>query len=128
MSDRPKAASVPTISRVFDDGTIIELLYDPATRTTSFAVARPGAAPSVEPHFESPAGEHLVPYSARNNLIVNECVLLPSDIGDFGDKGDLVRTVQGFLHRYVDLSPIFEEIAAHYILLTWVYDAFNDLG
>ena len=27
----------------------------------------------------------------------------------------------------MDLSPTFEQIAAHYILLTWVHDAFNEL-
>ncbi|MDP2180982.1 MAG: hypothetical protein Q8K99_00230 [Actinomycetota bacterium] len=40
----------------------------------------------------------------------------------------MVRDVQAFLHRYVDLSPVFEEIAAHYVLLTWVHDAFSELG
>jgi hypothetical protein len=75
----------------------------------------------------APSGERLVPYSPRNNLIVSGCVLLPSDIGDFGDKGDVVEEIRAFLHRYVDLSPLFEEIAAHYVLLTWVYDAFSDL-
>ncbi len=35
--------------------------------------------------------------------------------------------IADFLHRYVDLAPTFEKIAAHYILLTWVHDAFNEL-
>jgi hypothetical protein len=39
-----------------------------------------------------------------------------------------VDEVRAFIHRYVDLSPVFEEIATHYVLLTWVYDAFNELG
>ena len=117
----------PAISQVFDDGTLVELLYDPATLTTAFAVALPDGSMKVEPTAVAPTGERFVPYSPKNNLIVSGCVLLPSDIGDFGDKGDLVEEIQTFLHRYVDLSPLFEEIAAHFILLTWVYDAFNDL-
>jgi hypothetical protein len=40
----------------------------------------------------------------------------------------LVAAIQAFVHRYVDLSPGFEEIAAHYVLLTWIYDAFGELG
>jgi hypothetical protein len=120
-------STVPTISRVFDDGTLVELVYDPVTITTAFAVRNSDGSVHVGPTFDAPTGERLVPYSAVNNLIANECVLLPSDIGDFGDKGDLVDEIQSFLHRYVDLSPLFEEIAAHYVLLTWVYDAFNDL-
>ncbi|MHB8147171.1 MAG: DUF3854 domain-containing protein, partial [Vulcanimicrobiaceae bacterium] len=31
------------------------------------------------------------------------------------------------LYRYVDLSERFQKIASYYILLTWVYDAFNEL-
>jgi hypothetical protein len=119
--------SMPTISRVLDDGTLIELLYDPTAGATALAVRHPGGMVSRESVVDLPTGERLVPYSARNNLIVNECVLLPADFGDFGDVGDLVEEIQAFLHRYVDLSPLFEAVAAHYVLLTWVYDAFNDL-
>ena len=32
-----------------------------------------------------------------------------------------------FLHRYVDLSPLFAKIASYYVLLTWVHDAFNEV-
>ena len=32
-----------------------------------------------------------------------------------------------FIHRYVDVSPLFEEITSYYVLFTWVYDAFNEL-
>jgi len=69
-----------------------------------------------------------VPYTATNNLLTSGCVLLPSDIGDFGDKGDLLGAIQTYFRKYVDLSPAFEDIAAHYVLLTWVYDAFQELG
>ncbi len=89
--------------------------------------SRPDGTSSVEPSFDIPSGEQLVPYSAQNNLITTGCVLLPSDIGAFGDMGDVVEAVRAFLRRYVDLSPQFEEIAAYYVLLTWVYDAFTDL-
>lgn len=119
--------TVPTISRVFEDGTLVEALYDAATSSTSLAVRTPDGGLSVEPYVELPTKERLVAYSAQNNLISTGCVLLPSDIGDFGDKGDLVEAVRAFIHRYVDLSPVFEEIAAHYVLLTWVHDAFNEL-
>jgi hypothetical protein len=123
-----KAGPTPIISQVCPDGTLIEALYNDAQGTTALAIARPGRAPIVASEFELPTGERLVAYSPRNNLLSTGCVLLPSDIGDFGDKRDLVAAVQGFIHRYVDLSPGFEEIAAHYVLLTWVYDAFSELG
>jgi hypothetical protein len=105
----------------------VELLYDPVARTTALAVHSPDGGTAVRSEVTISTGEQLVPYSSRNNLIVSGCVLLPSDIGDFGDKGDLVESVRAFIHRYVDLSPTFEEIATHYVLLTWVYDAFGEL-
>ena len=55
-------------------------------------------------------------------------MLLPSAVGECQQKAVLLEEVRSFIHRYVDLSPGFEEIAAHYVLLTWVYDAFNELG
>ncbi|HUZ12292.1 MAG TPA: hypothetical protein VMU93_05535 [Caulobacteraceae bacterium] len=121
------AAPTPTISRVLEDGTLIELVYDPIAASTALAIKRADASTSIEAEVEVVVGERLVPYSPRNNLIATECVLLPSDIGDFGDKGDLLEAVSAFLHRYVDLSTLFEVVAAHYVLLTWVYDAFSDL-
>lgn len=91
------------------------------------AVSRPDGSLSVLSEFTAPTGERLVPYSATNNLIATECVLLPSEVGEFGSQEALLAELRAYLHRYVDLSPLFEEIAAHYALLAWVYDAFNEL-
>ena len=117
--------SIPTVSRICGDA-IVELVYDSAERKTALAVSRHGEW-SVEPKFETSAGETLVPYSPGNNLIRHECILLPSYPTPFGGKAELLRDIEAYLHRYVDLSPLFERIAAHYVLLSWVFDAFNEL-
>ena len=124
---KAERATIPTISRVLDDGTLIELVHDPVAGESAFAVSPPRGKPCIERSVELRSGERLIPYSAQNNLIVSECVLLPSAVGDFRDKDELLRHVGTFIHRYVDLSPTFEAIAAHYVLLSWVYDAFTDL-
>lgn len=126
MSAEKDKQRTPTVSRVAGD-TIIELVYDPEERATGLVVSRFGGLWNLEREVRINTGELLVPYSPRNNLIANDCVLLPSVPVDFGDKGDLLRDIEAFLHRYVDLSPIFERIAAHYVLMTWVYDAFNEV-
>ena len=120
-------ADTKTISRVCADGTLIELLYDPVAETTALAVGSPDGSVSVVPQFDLPSGERLVPYTPTNNLIARGCVLLPSDVGEDGDKGDLLDDIRAYLRRYVDLSPAFEDIAPYYVLLSWVYDAFNEL-
>jgi len=127
------AKPTPIVSRVLEDGTLIEALYDPATSSkssTSLAVRFPDGTIDIVASHTGPGGERFVACSAGNNLLATGCVLLPSavDIEDVGDVEDLVRAIRAFLHRYVDLSPAFEAIAAYYVLLTWVYDAFNELG
>lgn len=118
--------SIPTISRVVGD-TIVELVFDPGERKTGLVVSRFGGLWNIERELETAAGETLVPYAASNNLIANACVLLASKPLESGTKRELLEDIRGFLHRYVDLSPTFEWIAAYYVVLTWVYDAFNEL-
>lgn len=81
---------------------------------------------SLHDRIELPSGEILVPYSASNTLLASGCVLLPSSVAPPEPKTALIADVKAFLHKYVDLSPLFEEIAAHYILFTWIHDAFNE--
>jgi hypothetical protein len=126
MEYEGKANRIPTVSRVTSD-TLIELVYDPAKRQTALAVSRFGGLWNIEQEVRIETGETLVPYSARNNLIANECVLLPSRPVEYGLKEELLADIRAFLHRYMDLSPLFEQIAAHYVLLTWVHDAFGEL-
>lgn len=121
------ARITPTVSRVCEDRTLIELVYDPAKRTTGLAVSRFDGLWNIEREVRVETGETLVPYSPRNNLIANECVLLPSGPSEFLTKEALITDIEAFLGRYVQLSPLFAKIASYYILLTWVYDAFNEV-
>jgi hypothetical protein len=130
MEDKQRlgtSSRVPTVSRVCADQTIVELAYDAEARTTGLIVSRFGGLWNIEQEVRIETGEILIPYSAQNNLIANECVLLPSKPVEFGSKDDLIADIRMFLHRYVDLSPVFEQIAAYYVLLTWVHDAFGEL-
>jgi hypothetical protein len=114
---------MPTVSRCLSDGTAIKLLHDPEARTTAFAVWTNGRW-TIEREV-TVAGERLVP-SPRNNLIRNEAVLLSSRPQEYGSEPELVSSIQAHINRYADLSPSFERAATHYVLLTWVYDAFSD--
>ncbi len=105
---------------------IVELVYDVSKGKTALAVVQAGTISVVE-SFKTPAGQVLVPYSATNNLIRNECVVLASRPFTSGGKRELLKDIVTYLNRYVDLSPGFVQIAAHYVLLSWVYDAFNEL-
>src|SRR3546814_10567777 len=44
-----------------------------------------------------------------------------------GSKSELLDDIKAFIHRYVAFSPVYEDITAHYVLLSWVHDAFNEV-
>lgn len=123
--DRAAGSGIPTVSRVAGD-TLVELVYDADKHETALAVSRFGGLWNIEREVRV-GTDHFVPYSPANNLIRTECVLLPSNPEHHGDKSELLAAVESYLRRYLELSPIFLKIAAHYVLLSWVYDSFNEL-
>lgn len=126
LAARPRAAGVrPIVSTVLDDGSIVETVYDAATRGTQFCVYRAGTW-RLEPTLQA-GGERLVPYSGRNNLIENHVILLPSEPLEYSSDQELIANIRAYIHRYVDVSPLYERIASYYVLLSWVYESFNEL-
>src|SRR5208337_1638062 len=115
----------PTVSAVLQDGTLIEMVYRPEERRTLLCVSTEGQV-RYETNITHD-GKRLVPYSPENNLLKNEVVLFPSEATPYETEQALVAEIRQFIHRYVDVSPLFEEIASYYVLFTWVYDAFNEL-
>lgn len=111
---------------ITDVGEIGELIFERATEATAFAVSHHDKVEIVA-SFTLPGGERLVPIAGDNSLLKHRVLLLPERPEAYGNTNELVRDIQAYLDRYVDLSPSFRVIAAHYILLTWVYDAFNEL-
>ncbi len=130
MAEQPERKAqdsrpAPTVSSKLDDGSLVEMVYRPQERRTAFVVYRYGDWCEA-PHIDRD-GVRLVPYSPRNNLVTNGVVLFPSKPEEYGDVAELVGEVQAYIRGYVDLSPLFEQIAAYYVLFSWVYDAFNEL-
>lgn len=121
----PSLPALPLVSTVLTDGTLVETLYRSDPAETKFCVFRDGSW-SVEPDIVIGGRKH-VPYSASNNLLKHEVVLFPSEPEEYGSEEELIASLQSFIHRYMDLSPLFEQIAAYYVLFSWVYDAFAEL-
>jgi hypothetical protein len=120
-----KEAAKPTTAATLPDGSLAEMLYRPEEGRTLFCVAKDG-----DIRYETSilaSGQRLVPYSPRNNLLTNEVVLFPSEPAEYGTEQELAEAIRTFIHRYVDVSPLFEQIASYYVLFTWVYDSFNEL-
>jgi hypothetical protein len=114
----------PTVSASLADGTLVEMVVKDCR--SAFVLAKDGRSWFADSAAPEP-GVRLVPYSPRNNLLAHDVVLLPSGPEEYGSEQDLLAEIQSFIHRYVDVSPLFEKIATYYVLLTWVYDRFNEL-
>jgi hypothetical protein len=125
--EKPKRKEfLPTASTILDDGTMVELVYQPEPRRTLLAIYSAGRWTLQEGLNQGP-GARLVPFSPENNLIKNEAVLLPSEPRTYGTEEKLIWDIRQFIHRYVDFDPTFEKVATYYVLLSWLYDAFNEL-
>jgi hypothetical protein len=117
---------VPYIGGQPVEGTYLEMIHDPKEAKTGFALWDGKGVKYVD-RFPIDGNRFLAPYSPNNNLIAHKVVLFPSKAQEYGTEEDLVGDIQGFIHRYVDVGPVFEKIAVYYVLLTWVYDSFNEL-
>lgn len=124
--DRPKEAVTHVVSRKLAKNGFLEALYAPHSAKTAFAYWD-GSEFKIVERFESRPGHALVPIKASNNLLTHGVLKLPSYVEDYGSDADLLAAIKAFIHRYVDLEPGFETVAAHYVLLSWVYDRFREL-
>jgi hypothetical protein len=115
----------PTVSGVLRDGSLIEMIYRPEERRTLLCVAKEGEIRYVTNILDD--GQRLVPYSPENNLLKNDVVLFSSEAAEYTSDHTLIAEIRQFIRRYVDISPLFEQIASYYILFSWVYDGFNEL-
>lgn len=121
---KPTYTAEPIVSVRLPDGTLIEtVLLD--TGNTALAVGTASAV-TVRPEVTI-AGRRFVPIPATNNLIRHGVVLLPPPPAPYADEATLVAELAAFIARYVTLSDAFLAIAVHYVLLSWVYDAFREL-
>jgi hypothetical protein len=122
----PVRQGIPTVSAVFKDGGILEMVHDAEAKKTRFVLWRDGKWEFRE-GVNTGGTRRLVPYSPHNNLIRNDVVLFPSEPAECESEEALLHEIRGFIHRYVDVSPLFEQIASYYVLFSWIYDGFNEL-
>jgi hypothetical protein len=127
MDSEPKKQKSRTIvSAVLDDGSIIETLASRRERIVTL-IRFHGDSVEKGMTLDVPELGLIRPYSPDNSLLAHGVVRFPSAPAACGSEVELALSVRQFIHRYADLSEAFEEAAAYYVLLTWVFDAFNEL-
>lgn len=56
---------------------------------------------------------------------IGDAIKLPEKPVEYGDTITLEDEIRAFIHKWSDVSPDYEKIAANYVMLTWVYERFN---
>lgn len=121
----PKSEKRLIASEYVKDAVIVEAVLNIVEGRTSFIVS---SNAGVERRATwSSGGVTYVPIPASNNLIRHRALLLASDAAEYRGEAALFDELRDHLGRYVTLEPDDLDIAASYVLLTWLYDAFNEL-
>lgn len=62
------------------------------------------------------------------NDVTEGAVLLPDGVEDYGTTVDLVNAIKNHIHTYADIPPVFLEMSAWYIIMSWIYDKLSTLS
>ncbi len=64
--------------------------------------------------------EVVIPFYGEE--IRRHLISLPEQACEYGDELTLATEIREYIHKYVDIPPLMEEVATGYVLMTWVYD------
>jgi hypothetical protein len=67
------------------------------------------------------------PYPPTYNLVEKNVILFPSLTCPYENEEEILAEVQAFIHKYLDITEIYEQIATYYVLFSWMYDKFNEV-
>jgi len=108
------------------DGQIIETVYNPKEERTQFAVYKNCAVELVDT-IKNDNDEEFSPLDAKSDIVKKGVVLLPSEPVEYESEEKLITDTKNFIHKYLDISPIYEQIASYYVLFAWRFDCFHEV-
>ena len=124
MNEDKNVKKIRKASLVLDD-KIAETVYDKEKRQTQFVIYKDGEIKFLDKVKQD--GQEIFPLDAKSDLISKRVVLLPSEPLEYGTEAELVVDIQKFIHRNLEITPMYERIASYYVLLSWVYDRFSEI-
>lgn len=72
-------------------------------------------------------GVRYVPYPASIGLIAKKVVLFASEPLEYGSQKQLLGEIRQFIHAWLDVDAFYEQLAAYYVMLSWLYDCFETI-
>ncbi len=107
---------------------IAETIYDYRKNESSFLAKDLTTNKITEEKLIEINNRKYIPFSNKNKLLNKKILTLPSGILDYKNKENLINEIIDFIHNYVDLSESFERVSGYYVLMTWIYDIFDNVG
>ena len=101
---------------IIPDGTVGEMVVA-ADGERAFVVSEDSSVYKMT-HYELPT----VTYIPTKDRLVGEIVHFAPDAKPYASQSALFHEVKQYIHRYLQLPQAYEDIAALYVLLTWVYE------
>ena len=106
---------------------LYEMVYDRSGYKTSFLkVTRDGIIENSFSEIEL-EGRTYKPLPPSYNLVEKGVILFPSQATEYESEEEILKEIQMFIHKYLDVSEVFEQIATYYVLFTWMFDRFNEV-
>lgn len=109
------------------ENEVVELVYDPDSAATKFIRSNRYDHELVNEVTLSD-GTIMEPIQATNNLLAHDIILLPEKYESYASLDELRSDLRNFIIKYLTLPDDFLEIVIHYVLLSWVYDGFNEIN
>ena len=110
----------PCVNR---EGILAEMIWNPESVTPlQFAVYKDGTVELAE-RVRIGTTTYIPP---RSKLVEQGTIILPSGPAAYDDDTMLLMEIRDFIHDHVQIEDrIFQNIMAYYIMLSWIYDAFD---
>ncbi len=123
---KPNRTTIQIVSGIGPNRELIETIFDANKERARLAIWKNQKAAIVDTYAPDEVTRY-VPLSSAGALVEHGVVRFPDEPMRYGETSDLLSAIRSYIHKYVDVSEAFERLAANYVLLTWVYDRFNEL-
>lgn len=104
---------------------LYEMTFD-GTKSTYVKTDRDGNI-EYDLHEVEIEGRKYQPLPPTYNLVDKKVILFPSTATPYESEEEILKEIQTFIHTYLDISEVFEQIATYYVLFTWMFDRFNEV-
>lgn len=106
---------------------LYEMVYDKTENKSSFIkIDRYGQFENFLEEVDI-GGKKYKPLSPNNELVNRNVILFPSMATPYENEEEILKDIQNFIHKYLDISEVFEQIATYYVLFSWMFDRFNEV-